>query len=159
MQDITTREDLELLLRDFYGRAFADPLLRQVFVDVVRMDLEQHLPVIVEFWRKVLFNAGTYNGRTMEVHRRVHQCIPLTQAHFTRWLELWQDAIAANFTGPVAAQAASQAARMASGFLRNLSAPRRVLRPLPIVPLEEGCPVRTSASPSTGATGVSTSET
>ena len=130
MRDLSTQEDLEVLLRDFYGRAFADPLLREVFVDVVHMDLEEHLPVIVAFWQKVLFDTGTYSGRTMEVHRRVHEKIPLTEEHFARWLELWSDALA-GFSGPVAERAAEHGTRMAAGFLRTLSAPPRSLPVLP----------------------------
>ena len=126
MRDLSTEEDLEVLLRDFYGRAFADPLLREVFVDVVHMDLEEHLPVIVAFWQKVLFDSGTYSGRTMEVHRRVHQRIPLNEEHFSRWLELWHGALG-RFSGPVADRAAAHATRMATGLLKSLSAPPREL--------------------------------
>ena len=120
MPDLATRADLELLLRDFYDRAFADPLLGHVFVEVVHMDLEHHLPVITGFWQKVLFNVGTYNGRPMHVHQRIHQLTPLTDAHFTRWLELWRDALDAHFAGPVTEQAAAHATRIAAAFAKNL---------------------------------------
>lgn len=127
MPDIRGREDLELLLRDFYGRAFADPLLRHVFVDVVHMDLEGHLPLLVAFWDKVLFDVGGYDGRVMAVHREVHRKVPLTGAHFARWLQLWRESLDAHFCGPVAEQADVHARRMASVFLRNLTEPRRSL--------------------------------
>ena len=130
--DITTRADLDHLLRGFYLRAFDDPLLRHVFVDVVHMDLEAHLPVIADFWQKVLFDEGTYNGRVMAVHRHIHRLSPLTEAHFGRWLQLWREAIDASFSGPVAASAVAHAERMASVFLRNLTAPPREL---PVVTL------------------------
>ncbi len=131
--DITGRGDLDALLAAFYGRALADPDLRPVFVDVMRLDLDEHLPVIAAFWEHVLFRTGTYSGRTMDVHRRVHQRIPLTESHFCRWLELWQSSVDEMFAGPVAEQAKAHAARMASVFLRNLSA-GPAPRSLPLVP-------------------------
>jgi hemoglobin len=125
--DIAGRADLELLLRDFYGRAFEDPLLRHVFVDVVHMDLEEHLPVIVAFWDKVLFDVGGYDGRVMAVHREVHRRVALTGAHFTRWLQLWRESLDAHFAGPVTEEADEHARRMAAAFVRNLTEPRRSL--------------------------------
>jgi hemoglobin len=121
-----------VLLTDFYQQALADPVLRPVFVDEMHLDLEQHLPVIVAFWEQVLFRTGTYSGRTMDVHRRVHQRIPLTAAHFDRWLELWQANVDGLFAGPVTEQAKAHAARMAAVFLRNLVAPPAP-RSLPVV--------------------------
>ena len=132
--DIADRADLDDLLRDFYVRAFDDPLLRPVFVDVVHMDLEAHLPVIVDFWQKVLFDEGTYNGRVMAVHRHIHRLSPLTEAHFARWLRLWREAIDRSFSGPVAEAAVGHAERMAAVFLRNLTAPPREL---PVVSLDD----------------------
>lgn len=134
LADITGRGDLELLLRDFYDRAFDDDLLRHVFVDVMHMDLEQHLPAIVDFWERVLFNTGSYNGQAMEVHRRVHAREPLTEQHFTRWLQLWRESLDATFRGPVAEQADAHARRMALVFLRNLTGAPAHPRSLPVVP-------------------------
>lgn len=133
VRDLSSRDDLEVVLRDFYGTATVDPLLGPVFTDVAHMDLEQHLPVITDFWTKVLFDVGTYNGRAMEVHRRLHARSPLTAAHFEVWLRLWVEAVDRSFTGPVADQAKAHAHRMAGVFLRELTEPRRVLRPLPLV--------------------------
>jgi hemoglobin len=69
----------------------------------------------------------------MDVHRRVHQRIPLTQAHFDRWLALWRDSVDRRYAGPSAEQAKAHTARMASVFLRNLTAPT-VPGSLPLVP-------------------------
>lgn len=129
--DLTTRDDLDRLLRDFYERAFRDPLLRHVFVDVVHMDLEAHLPVITDFWEKVLFDTGTYSGSAMRVHRRVHDRVPLTAEHFTTWLRLWRASLDASFAGPSTEAADDHARRMARTFLRNLTEPARSL---PVVP-------------------------
>jgi Truncated hemoglobins len=56
------------LVTDFYGRASADELLGPVFVDVARMDLTAHLPVMCDFWETVLFRAGRYRGNALHPH-------------------------------------------------------------------------------------------
>lgn len=130
--DIAGRADVDALLSAFYLQTLTDPVLRPVFVDEMRLDLDEHLPVIAAFWDRVLFQAGTYSGRTMDVHRRVHRRIPLTAAHFDRWLVLWRATVDGLFAGPVAEQAKAHAARMAAVFVRNLAVPPAA-RLLPLV--------------------------
>ena len=133
MADIAGRADLEVLLRAFYDNAMVDPLLRTVFVDVAHMNLAQHLPVITDFWSKVLFDEGVYNGRAMHVHRQLNARTPLTRAYFDRWLQLWAATLAENFDGPVAGQAREHAQRIARAFLRQLGDPGQDRALLPIV--------------------------
>jgi len=118
--DLRERADVDALLRAFYARVFDDPLLARIFVDVAHMDLEEHLPTIGDFWEKVLFNTAVYNGRAMEVHRRLHRREPLTAAHFARWVQLWDDTVDARHDGPVAERAKAHAARIAVAIQRNL---------------------------------------
>lgn len=120
--DIRDRADLDALLRAFYAGVLDDPLLARIFVDVAHMDLEEHLPAIGDFWEKVLFNTTVYNGRAMEVHRRLHRREPLTAEHFDRWVQLWDQAVDARHDGPVAELAKSHAARIAVAIQRNLPA-------------------------------------
>ena len=120
-RDLASPADLLPLLRDFYERAFADELLGHVFVDVVAMDLEEHLPAIAAFWQRVLFGTGEYTGRPLAQHRAVHARVELSSAHFTRWLALWRASLDASFTGPVTERAYQHAERTANGFERNLS--------------------------------------
>ena len=127
------RSDVERLVRLFYERAFQDDLLRHVFVDVVHMDPEAHIPLITSFWERVLLLTGDYSGRTMEVHRRVHAKVPLTEAHFTVWVELWCSSVRELHAGPVADKAQAHASQIAKVFLRNLSQPAPH-HALPIVP-------------------------
>ena len=133
LPDLEGRSDLDGLLCDFYRLVLSDPLLRPVFVDVMHIDLDRHLPVLGAFWEHVLFRTGTYGGQTMEVHRRVHGRAALTEAHFDCWLELWRRSVDARFAGPVADQAKAHATRMAPVFLRSLDRPagRRSLQIAP----------------------------
>lgn len=117
VRDLAGRADVERLLRAFYARAFADPVLGPVFT---RLDLEAHLPVIADFWERTLFGTGHYAGRAMAVHRALHGRTPLTGVHFERWLALWHHALDAGFAGPVTERARSQAERAAAAMLRQL---------------------------------------
>lgn len=122
MVDIRDRSDIDALLRVFYGRVFGDGLLARIFVDVAHMDLEAHLPVLGDFWEKVLFNTAVYNGRAMDVHRRLHRRETLTAAHFARWVELWDQSVDARYDGRNADRAKAHAARIAVAIQRNLPA-------------------------------------
>ena len=149
MADIAGPADLQLLLREFYARAFDDELLRHVFVDVAHMDLDAHIPVLAAFWEKVLFGTGTYSGRAMAVHRDLHAIEPLTDEHFTRWLELWTATICDNFHGRYAMAAQSEAARIASVFLRNLHGAQA--GGMPVVPGGPLLPIAPFAEPAVHA--------
>lgn len=124
--DIADRGDVAALLRDFYGRAFADDLLGPVFVDIARMDLEEHLPVMCDFWQTVLFRAGTYRGNALHPHQRLHARARLSPAHFARWLTLWRASVDDRYAGPKAELAKVQASRIAGAMSRRITG-----RPLP----------------------------
>jgi hemoglobin len=136
VRDLQTRADIDALLRDFYTQLLDDRLLRHVFVDVARLNLEKHLPVMGDFWERVLFNTGEYNGQPMRVHRRLHDREPLTAAHFERWLAVWNETTDRRHRGPVAATAKRHAARIALAMQRNLH-PLVSSRPRPDTPHTE----------------------
>lgn len=119
--DIAGRDELAELLRDFYGRAFRDPLLGPVFVDIARMDLDAHLPVICDFWETVLFRTGSYRRNALQPHLRLHMRANLTAAHFQRWLVLWRTTVDDRHSGPNAERAKLQAARIAGAMSRRIT--------------------------------------
>lgn len=119
--DITDRGDILELLRDFYARAFHDELLGRVFVDVARMDLGVHLPVICDFWETVLFHAGSYRQNALIPHQRLHARAALTPGHFARWLALWTATVDDRHSGPTAELAKLQGSRMAGAMSRRIT--------------------------------------
>ncbi|WP_436788260.1 group III truncated hemoglobin [Yinghuangia sp. YIM S10712] len=121
--DIASRDDIVLLLEDFYTAAFADDLLGHVFLDVARMDLEAHLPRLADFWEVALLRRGSYRGNALQPHQTLHAQFPLTAAHFTRWTQLWANTVGARFTGPVARRAVVQAERVAAAMRKRLEIP------------------------------------
>lgn len=118
--DIADRTDVEKLVRDFYARAFADPSLGPIFLDVAKMDLDAHLPIMCDFWETVLFRAGLYRRNALRVHQDLHARSPLATEHFDRWLSLWTATIDDLFAGEKADLAKIQATRIASSIRRRL---------------------------------------
>ncbi|MCW2621376.1 MAG: hypothetical protein JWL64_978 [Frankiales bacterium] len=120
LSDVSDRADVERLLRAFYRRAFADELLGPVFA-ASGMDLEQHLPIMCDFWETVLFRAGLYRRNALAVHKELHERVPLRSEHFDRWLELWTTTVSELFQGAQADLATVQAERIAWSINRRLS--------------------------------------
>ena len=56
--DVVDREDISQLVAEIYRRMVTGKLLGPVFVDVARVDLAVHLPVMCDFWPTVLLHAG-----------------------------------------------------------------------------------------------------
>jgi hemoglobin len=123
--DITDAESIRLLVTEFYSRAFRDELLGPVFVDVAQMDLDAHLPVMVEFWSTVLLGARSYRGGAFAPHARLHAEVPLTRRHFDRWLAIWRSTVDDLFAGAVAEDAKQRAAAIADAFCGRLMQPAR----------------------------------
>ena len=122
LQDITTREDCERLVRAFYGRALTDPIIGFIFVDVAKLDLETHVPKIASFWETILLGAQSYAGGAFRPHAVINAQVPLVAGHFERWLWLWRMTVDELFAGERAELAKSHALRVARAFHGRLQA-------------------------------------
>ena len=120
VRDIETGADCERLVRDFYGKALVDPIIGFIFVDVAKLDLEEHVPTITSFWETVLLGAGSYRGGAFGPHVQLHAKVELRKAHFERWLRLWFDTVDELFSGDRADEAKAHALRVARAFHARL---------------------------------------
>jgi hemoglobin len=121
-RDIENRGDCERLVRAFYSRALGDPLIGWIFVDVAKLDLEAHVPVIASFWETVLLGSQSYRGGAFRPHAALHMKAGLQAGHFERWLVLWRTTVDDLFAGERAELAKAHAARVAQAFHRRLDA-------------------------------------
>ncbi len=119
--DIETREDCERLVRDFYSRALADPVIGFLFTDVAHLDLEAHVPRITTFWETILLGAQTYSGGAFAPHAALNAKVPLRKGHFDRWVWLWEHTVDELFAGERAELAKRHAQRVAAAFHARLS--------------------------------------
>lgn len=100
--DIANREDIDLLMREFYSRVLTDDLIGYIFTDVAKLDLDEHLPIIGDFWETMLFRSGDYarHGRNpLQVHAELDAKSTLKPEHFERWLEIFSETVDKNFAG------------------------------------------------------------
>jgi hemoglobin len=100
--DINNREDIDVLMWDFYSKALSDDVIGYIFTDIAKLDLDEHIPIIGDFWETVLFQSGDYgkHGRNpLQVHARLHQMSPLLFEHFERWLEIFNESVDQHFAG------------------------------------------------------------
>lgn len=108
------------LIESFYDRVLADPTLAPIFTEVAGIDLDEHLPRIQDYWRKMLLGERDYDRNMVAQHARIHAHFALQRHHFDRWLALFHEAVDAGFAGPGAERAKTLATRIADNLQRNL---------------------------------------
>ncbi len=97
--DISGRNDLKLLVDEFYQRVGKDETLGFIFNDIAAVDWQQHLPRMVDFWEKALFRTGDYRGNPLAKHLAVSQKTEVGKAQFDRWIELFYATVDQHFVG------------------------------------------------------------
>jgi hemoglobin len=118
MKDIETRADLELLLTEFYKIAPNDAEIGHHFDGI---DLASHLPIIVDFWEKVLFGKPVYFNNPLQIHQILHEKSPLTLENFRRWVEIFSATIDKLFVGRQAENAKLRAKMIAHSLNQRLN--------------------------------------
>lgn len=98
-RDIETRADLQELLTEFYKITILDEMIGHHFNDI---DIESHLPIIVDFWEKILFGKPVYFNNPLTVHQKLHEKFPLKFEHFVRWVEIFSNTVDRLFEGEMA---------------------------------------------------------
>ncbi len=111
--DIRSRGDLRQLVELFYDKLLADPVMAPIFLEVAKIDLEEHLPILVDFWDSILFFSAKYKGNAMEPHLRLHDEYPLKKEHFKRWLAFFNLSVDELFEGEKAQLAKDRAKSIA----------------------------------------------
>ena len=99
-KDVTNREDLYLIVTEFYEKLLIDKNIKHFFEKFQdKNTLEHHLQTLVDFWDNILFYSGTYNKNAMMPHLLLHEKKPFSKIHFETWLELFNKSVDDNFKG------------------------------------------------------------
>ncbi|WP_218836944.1 group III truncated hemoglobin [Hydrotalea sp. AMD] len=117
LKDISNRTDLMLLMKTFYAKALKDDVIQHYFNEIVQLNMEKHLPVIVDFWESVLFETPVYKGNAVAVHQHLHELAPFTKAHFNQWLLLFNQTTDQLFSGNMAKKIKQRAQSIATIIL------------------------------------------
>ena len=127
MHDVRTRADIERIVAHFYERTLVDPIIGFIFVDVAKIDLASHLPIINDFWEDALFKSDEkkYARNTLAVHLELADKVMLRPGHFTRWLYLFEQAVDAHASGAVADAMKARAHSVAKSIAAALTDAKR----------------------------------
>ena len=124
MNDITTRADIDSLIRDFYTKVRADKYLGPIFNLVIQSDdiWEHHFEKLIDFWDANLLKGAKYDGRPVGLHLWVDNLTQrkITELHFETWLALWHETIDEKFNGTCAELAKSRAVSMGDTFYAKI---------------------------------------
>lgn len=121
-KDIENRDDIKLMVDNFYSKIREDDLLSNIFNSVIQDRWPQHLEKMYTFWETLLFDVYTYNGQPFVPHAN----LPVEQYHFERWVSIFNQNLDELFAGPVADEARWRAARMASVFSSKIDYLRKL---------------------------------
>lgn len=111
-KDIETLEDIKVLVDSFYRKAIIDDIIGKFFTSVIQLDFEVHMPIMYLFWESVLFSNAVYEGNPMVKHIELSKKERLTEAHFDRWISLWNKTTDEHFEGDMANKAKEKANMM-----------------------------------------------
>ncbi len=104
-----------MLVEHFYARVRADALLGPVFAEAID-DWDAHLARLTDFWCSVALREGCFRGNPMARHAS----LPIGNAHFSRWLQLWRDTAGDLLPAPAAAHMITLADRIGHGLKLGL---------------------------------------
>lgn len=114
MKDIENQDDLYLLVDEFYKRLLADEAISYIFTDVVKIKLEEHLPILVTFWSQAILGTGGYTNNLTQIHLDIDKKEPLTAELFDIWLGHFYATVDANFMGSNSEKIKTQALNLAT---------------------------------------------
>lgn len=110
--DIQHRDDIVLLVDRFYQAALVDEILRPIFTKIIGDNLQDHMPIMYNFWSSILIREQSYTGNVMLKHIDIHKQMPLEKEHFERWIHIWENTIDDLFIGSIADEAKKRATLM-----------------------------------------------
>ena len=114
MNDIQNQDDLYLLVDEFYKKLLADESISYIFTDIVKIHLEEHLPILVTFWSQAILETGGYSNNLTQIHLDINTKEYLSPELFTIWLDHFYTTVDENFKGSKAEQIKTQALSIAT---------------------------------------------
>lgn len=111
--DISSKEDIKLLVDTFYNKVQANTTLGYIFNDVAKLNWDEHLPKMYSFWGSLLLQEHSYNGNPMKIHVELSKITPMSAAEFSEWISLFYQTVDELFEGEIASEAKTRAANIA----------------------------------------------
>ncbi|WP_321540227.1 group III truncated hemoglobin [Flavobacterium piscinae] len=124
MPDIQTQNDLYLIVDEFYKKLLSDERISYIFTDVVKIKIEEHLPILVTFWSQGILGTGGYTKNLTQIHLDINEKEYLSPELFTIWLSHFNNSVDENFKGQKAEQIKTQALSIATVMQIKISQKR-----------------------------------
>ena len=122
LKDITSLEDIKLLVDTFYSKVQEDDLIGPIFNEKMRGRWPEHLEKMYRFWQTILLEVHTYSGSPFPPHKQ----LSVDKEHFNRWMEIFTETVDLLFKGPIADEAKLRAEKMAEMFFYKIEYFRNV---------------------------------
>ena len=113
-RDIENREDIELMVDEFYEKVKTDPVIGFIFNDIAKVNWNRLLLTMYDFWESTIFLTGGYDGDPLKKHKHLNQLITLKKEHFSQWNRLFTESVDALFEGRNASLAKQRAANISA---------------------------------------------
>jgi hemoglobin len=110
--DITTLDDIKLMVNTFYGQVQQDPSIGLIFNQKIGNRWPEHLEKMYRFCQTILLEVHTYSGSPFPPHKQ----LPVGKEHFEHWMLIFTQTIDSLFEGPRADEAKMRAKNMAEMF-------------------------------------------
>ena len=111
---LENRSDLEIIFRNFYQKAMVDIKIGYFFTKIIPIDLETHLPHILDFWEYNLWGKKNYSKNLIQIHLNIHKKSRLNYDHFDRWVQLLHECVDSDFYGTSAERLKTNALSIAT---------------------------------------------
>ncbi len=106
---------IERMVRLFYQRGLADPVLGPIFRSAIH-DWEPHIARVADFWSGVVHGTGRYSANAYAPHAK----LDFPPEAFGHWLAVFESAAAETLKPEHAARALHVARHMAQSFRMGL---------------------------------------
>ena len=117
--DIRNRADIEKMVKVFYGKVKEDPAISYFFNDVAKVNWENHLPKMCDFFENILFSSGNYDGNPMQAHEELHKKSEVRIEHFQHWNALFDATVDELFEGAKAEEIKQRATNIAAAMMHK----------------------------------------
>lgn len=115
-------QNIEILVREFYTRVLQDTILAPFFIlklgENIQSDTwEEHLLVLIEFWKKQALGYGHYDASPLQPHFNIEG---LTLEAFEIWLKTFHTTIDSLYTISAGKFFKDKSTDIAENFIRRL---------------------------------------
>ncbi|HQE33296.1 MAG TPA: group III truncated hemoglobin [Flavobacterium alvei] len=117
--DIKDRADIEQLVAIFYGKIKEDASISYFFNEVAKVNWDEHLPKMCDFFENILFFSGNYEGNPMVAHEDLHKKSEVRGEHFNHWNALFDATVDELFEGKKAEEIKQRSVNIAAAMMQK----------------------------------------